>query len=920
MATEFQVKPAIPVVGHLITDEDMGIQQGTKLQPVNLGRTVKLLTDPHSTNMYERHLHSMWKIIRHFKHGFLMKDLVQVFKILNVCADRVGDHAEYTEPMCEILKICSLPFLKEKSSDETAYAQIAVESISQLGYLMRVPCEEVRSQICKSLISFYAPKMLSTAIVGHKQANDQYNRDIIERSDIAETLVKALALLENDLELKLKVMAVLQNLSAVSKINSNKMLQAEAAGRVCGGMLDPDPSGRLLFRSVEILWNLLENGNKEEVAMQLNNANCISALRDAFSHQVTQGYSHYDRQLRNDLLVLSTMVAEQCPDAPFIETGFAKQLILFSTFQEVKSYNAVVKHLSFGTNHEDFELKKFLMNMIVVLSRDPNVIPLISEGRVLLALFSYVRNNENASGPQEWSPAQFEELQLHAMAALSTLTPLCINDYMTCQGSTRLLLLLEWCVSQDDYGGHGNAYHGKGGRGNKRAQMRYCLHIIRCMVSLGDDAVTQDLVDQGAVNQVINILNNACHSQDEDDAIDLEIQCDMLFIVSAFCEGDLHRKELFGGQGVDVVLQYLRTNPKKISSGLGHHKLMLATVDCIWCAVVGCYMNEDLFLEGEGMFLLLDLLEACPKNMHNLILGCILDMCENPKSIHHVMTWRGSNDRTAPSLFVEIWRKEEEEMGVSRGPQGTIIDHSKPLMGVLQEAQGVIPLPAHCPSQAIVDVSENMRAKIYAVFCKIGFNDLQGLTTEDQVTVTIIERYMDFKLGEVWKEVTSELEQEDVRPITPDQEALETIARAFDEKVQIVTETQIELIETQRQKDLDDEQEMYTEIRENHRQKEKAIRDWNDYIARVSNYEYLKDSKRRMDSSIENSRNQTRYRELELFHSTDEPNLQTTTFQGRHVTIASTPLELTGAPVINPVTNQDRDKGVTMREKTTIIV
>ena len=47
-------------------------------------------------------------------------------------------------------------------------------------------------------------------------------------------------------------------------------------------------------------------------------------------------------------------------------------------------------------------------------------------------------------------------------------------------------------------------------------------------------------------------------------------------------------------------------------------------------------------------------------------------------------------------------------------------DTDKPLMGRLQESQGVIPLPASMPSQAIVDVSENMRAKIYAMFGKIG--------------------------------------------------------------------------------------------------------------------------------------------------------------------------------------------------------
>ena len=55
----------------------------------------------------------------------------------------------------------------------------------------------------------------------------------------------------------------------------------------------------------------------------------------------------------------------------------------------------------------------------------------------------------------------------------------------------------------DDYGGHGNSYHASGGRGNKRAQMRYCLHLMRSMVSASDEACNQDLVDQGAINQLL---------------------------------------------------------------------------------------------------------------------------------------------------------------------------------------------------------------------------------------------------------------------------------------------------------------------------------------------------------------------------------------------------------------------------------
>ena len=71
----------------------------------------------------------------------------------------------------------------------------------------------------------------------------------------------------------------------------------------------------------------------------------------------------------------------------------------------------------------------------------------MSSGRLLLSLFSYVKAND-ALLPDLWTPSQFEELQLQSLSALCTIAPLCINDYMTCQGNNRLLLLLDWCVGQ----------------------------------------------------------------------------------------------------------------------------------------------------------------------------------------------------------------------------------------------------------------------------------------------------------------------------------------------------------------------------------------------------------------------------------------------------------------------------------------
>ena len=48
----------------------------------------------------------------------------------------------------------------------------------------------------------------------------------------------------------------------------------------------------------------------------------------------------------------------------------------------MKSHNALVKHLKLMQNHEDFELKKLLFNILVSLSKDTTAIPVsIIRGR-----------------------------------------------------------------------------------------------------------------------------------------------------------------------------------------------------------------------------------------------------------------------------------------------------------------------------------------------------------------------------------------------------------------------------------------------------------------------------------------------------------------------------------------------------------
>lgn len=58
--------------------------------------------------------------------------------------------------------------------------------------------------------------------------------------------------------------------------------------------------------------------------------------------------------------------------------------------------------------------------------------------------------------------------------------------------------------------------------------------------------------------------------------------------------------------------------------------------------------------------------------MHNVALATLLELCDNSKTLAHVEAWRGNKELTAPALLLQLWRKEEAEIGVKRDQHGQI--------------------------------------------------------------------------------------------------------------------------------------------------------------------------------------------------------------------------------------------------------
>ncbi|NXR23974.1 CFA69 protein, partial [Cinclus mexicanus] len=783
----------------------------------------------------EEQLETLKKVVKHFENGLPLKNVAQITEILNLCAEKMNEQEAFIEPLCELIKLFGLPFQKKKSSDEVNYSVEVSQSIAQLGYLMRVPNSQVKIQICKSIVSFYNIELPGKLLSGYQPASANYKIHMAEEGGLAEALVLSLALVENQLNEKLWVLKALQHLST-SEMSCRQMVKAQAASRLCLYLNGADPSGQLVFRSSDILWSLLENTSKEEVVNQLSSLECVHALKGVFVDLVTHGFRHCDHQLRNDLLVIATLLAKN-PAVPMIESGFAKLLIVLATFTEVKLPNPLVKGFKLAYSHEDFEMKKLLFNIIAILSKDPSAAQLLSENHVMPALLYYVKLNHQKPGFPGWSAAQYEELQLHAIAVLASVGPVLVDKYLSCQANT-LLVFLEWCIGQDPFFGQGHSFHGTGGRGNKLAQMRYSLRALRSVVALYDDAVSMNLCDQGAISQLLDILKYAADKAKENEGtILLEIQADILFILSVLCENDVHRKELFSCEGIDILIPFFKMDPMKLYSGLGHNCLLLSALDCLWSCVIGCYIAEDSFIEKQGIFLLLDLLAL--KENCNIILGILVEFSDNPKTTLHMSIWRGKRDQTAANLLIQLWRQEELDLGVRRDQYGRIVDTKRPIVTSFQKLQKVIPVPASCPSFAIMEISESIRAKVYLLFCKLGFENLPGLSAKDFVTLAIIQRYIDFKIGEVWSEICEEIKEE-FRPVTSDERALKIISCISENIGETVVALQTEVLKIQHHHKIQEEKEAYKEIQATQTRRDLIKISWENFLTQTSNCEALK--------------------------------------------------------------------------------
>jgi len=893
-------------------------------QKPTMAHCLKLLTDVHSSGMTARHVSYIERLMYNIRSrgGVLLSELIQLFKIIEILVNQVGEHDEYILSLQEIVSTLGGAMLKERASDEQRFIQVAVDSVEQIALLLRIPDQNLRKQIIQAILGFWETKPVETDIrrlknpsskarnYEFRQCSKEFHQSVIEKSKIVETLVQSMALVTKDSQIRISILKVLEKLMKSSKANSSSFVSAKGPEYVVLSVAEAEKT--TLPVVIDILWNAMEYGPQEVVVEQMSKLNSVSSMHGAFAKLMKSSISVNEKQLRNDLLVLFIQLAQSNASAPFVETRFLADIISFGCSNERNLTNSPL----------DFEFIQMLLTCLVIISADGAALRLIRQSDVVPYLLLPVQKlDEGEIYPTrslyQWSPAQKEELQLLSLSLLTTLAPRLPDVFIQNNGAHKLMAFLFWSF-QTDFSGHGNSILGVGGRGSARAQCRLTLRCIRALCCISGEiigpyenseearsAIIASFVEEGIIDLLLLTLTNVNNLNDgergefvyiEDDCIDLEMQEDMLVILSLIAENSETQKELMQKSKLtQILIHYLSDLPGKVVSGLRCEQLLLGVLDCLFNAVYGLDIAEEKFLELEGAFLLIDLLEKVPHQMHQVVLSCLVELSENPRSLQHLLTWRsskvelGKTPITLPQVLIQLWKAEEERMGCFRGPKGELGHAQYPLAGwhQIQEMKRM-----GDPSPALADISENVRAKIYCLMTRIGFNELPGIATEDYVTLALIEKYYDLKISEVWDEVISELAIEKVELIDADKEAAETIKQAQLERAKAIQSLQDQLKEAQNQQDRQEEQILFEKIREKYRQAGKITEQWFDFIERTSNYTKLEEAKKEMAKHVDQSRIRHKHHKHTVHHKINL-DLNTTTFQGRNIFIESTPSALT---------------------------
>ena len=410
-----------------------------------------------------------------------------------------------------------------------------------------------------------------------------------------------------------------------------------------------------------------------------------------------------------------------------------------------------------------------------------------------------------------WGPENARELQEAVIVCLTEVAPQCAEDFHQADGVQAALMFLLNLAEPPQapptmHIGTGptstgpardSSYINVGGGGGvagaptlRGAALSLLVAICRLPGFAGE------LGEYGAVPIMLGIIQEPVLPNEHQSlgvSIEQAVQLrqDALCVLSALCSGnEINQRMVARERGVGTLRNLLTFVPEDPDRS---ETLLVAALDALWSVVDGSPRNAARFLAVDGMGALLALLESAPAVLHGQILGCIADTCEYKEAVLEFLDWQSDvSSKTAVQVMMDLWRQQETKLHIADEATGYVVNQERPLAGTgamletfreelaklqdtadASERQALGAGTLHAVRESVMGElgKQDVKAKVFSVMCKCGFEG-HDLSEDDLMRLAVIRRYAELKQGEVMEDIATELEEESVRPITPDAERL----------------------------------------------------------------------------------------------------------------------------------------------------
>eukprot|EP00899_Mesostigma_viride_P002503 jgi/Mesvir1/12253/Mv00470-RA.2 len=530
----------------------------------------------------------------------------------------------------------------------------------------------------------------------------------------------------------------------------------------------------------------------------------VGVLAELLAEMFSGGYRQADKELRNELLLVAHLLSKARVNMEAARETLLPLLVAAAVTPEILPFGDIIKPFALTTEPEDYEMKQLTWAVVGACCKaDTQSLEYAVEGGFVACLLSYIDPvHLDAPGGvhSKWSRGQLRTLQAQALTLLIQLIPAKpsvlyeggASDTPDGRSEDRVMLILRF--AQAMAADTGSATVTTSITGTLTLQtlalrlLLACCPLLTCQGRLGD---------LGAVPVCLELFSDPRNAT--------AVRMLGAQLVSALCKAhDDNQRLLRKADGLRILTEELCALAKmEPATSLF---MTVAVVDCTWNCILNNRRNLARFIAAGGLDALLTLLEATSEQAKPLLLGCIADILENPKSHVFFHEWRSSHDADigAAHLILELWRAEERRREMVTD-SGVLANARNPFEGGLKKEEAFLRefstgfrSAARRQTDKMVDRAKekgDIMSKVYAVFKALGFRSLKHASLRDAATLCAVENYVRIRHGEVWHKVADELQAEGIKPVSVDMARIRAGMRVAEDVAAAVIAAQKELLQ-----------------------------------------------------------------------------------------------------------------------------